>query len=63
MPVIIEELTTTVQVQDEVRIRKLVRDEVKNVLASKERKTAARGMDRVDAADPAAAGGPKVTGG
>lgn len=62
MPLVIEQLTTSLEIQDEVKIRKLVQDEVRRAVAE------LRGHGGFDAAqpdpsDPAAGGGPSETGG
>jgi hypothetical protein len=63
MPVIIEELTTTFDIQDEVKIRKLVRQEIRAELAAQRRRAGPGGALDVDPADPAASGGPLEAGG
>lgn len=62
MPVIIEELTTTLEIRDEVKIRKLVREEIAHAMRDEQRKRAV-GRDRVDPTDPAASGRPGQGGG
>ena len=62
MPVIIGELSTTLEIQDEAKIRRLVREEIRRELM--ERRRAERsGAAEVDPADPSAGGSPKETGG
>lgn len=55
MPVIIEELTTTLEIEDEAQIRKLVRQEIERALREQRRGHGASA--EADPADPAAAGG------
>jgi hypothetical protein len=62
MPVIIEELTTSLELEDEAKIRKLIRDEVEQCLQEFRRSMRSGGGD-VDPSDPAAAGGPQESGG
>jgi len=63
MPVIIEELTTSLEIEDEAKIRKLVRDEIQRELRELRRALRSGGGGEVDPADPAAAGGPQESGG
>jgi predicted secreted Zn-dependent protease len=58
MPVVIEELTTSLEIQDEAKIRKLVQEEITRALAE-ERRRGGRAFD-VDPADPAAGGEPEM---
>jgi len=55
VPVVIEELTTTLEVQDEVKVRRLVVDEIRRYLREHRDSLHARGAD-VDPADPTASG-------
>ena len=59
MPVVIEQLSTSFQVRDESRIRKLIQKEIE--LHSKKKKSGE--TKRPDPADPAAAGAPQTGGG
>lgn len=56
MPVVIEELATTFEIRDEVKIRRLVRQEVRALLDA-ERRIRSNRTDDTDAADPAAGSG------
>jgi hypothetical protein len=56
MALVIEELSTSLEVQDEVKIRKIVREEVQRALAAQ--RSRASGGEEADPADPAASGGP-----
>ncbi|HXT98800.1 MAG TPA: hypothetical protein VN853_21050 [Polyangia bacterium] len=60
MPVVIEQLSTSFQVRDESRIRKLIQKEIE--LNAKNAKRTGQ-MKRPDPADPAAAGAPQTGGG
>ena len=55
MPVVIEEMSTTLELKDEAKIREIVQQEIKKALAGHGagRRTAAQ---EVDPADPAAGG-------
>jgi hypothetical protein len=61
MPVVIEELSTTFQVRDEARIRKLVQKEIEIFMKKNRRPGEMAGA--ADPADPAAAGAPQAQGG
>jgi hypothetical protein len=56
MPLMIEELSTSLEVQDDVKLRAMVREEIQKYM----RHARAEGASStaVDPADPAAAGGP-----
>ena len=58
MPVVIEELSTSFQVHDEVKIRRLVRDELKRFMTEQRRGERGTASSEADPADPGAAGGP-----
>jgi hypothetical protein len=58
MPVVIEELSTSFQVHDEVKIRRLVRDEIKRVMAEQRRGERGTASNDANPSDPGAAGGP-----
>ena len=60
MPVVIEQLSTSFQVRDESRIRKLIQKEIE--LHAKKAKRPGE-MKGPDPADPAAAGAPQTGGG
>lgn len=60
MPVVIERMTMTLEIQDEVRIRRLVRDEITKTLADRERTATSRRDERVDPRDPAAGSRPRT---
>lgn len=57
MPIVIEELTTTLEIQDEVRIRKLVAHEVRRVLREESDLHRGRDASSVDPTDPVAGAG------
>lgn len=59
MPVVIEQLSTSFQVRDESRIRKLIQKEIQ--LHAKKKTPGATKLP--DPADPAAAGAPQTGGG
>jgi hypothetical protein len=61
MPVIIEQLSTSFQVRDEGRIRKLIRKEIELHAGKTRRPGEMKGAG--DPADPAAAGAPQTGGG
>jgi hypothetical protein len=56
VPVVIEELTTTLEVQDEVKIRKLVGDELRRLLREQREQRFSPNPSAVDPADPTAGG-------
>lgn len=58
MALVIEELSTSVEVQDEVKIRKIVREEVMRALAAERARGNLPSGEGGDPTDPAAAGGP-----
>jgi hypothetical protein len=60
MPLVIEELSTSLEIQDEVAIKKLVREEVRRQLA--EQRSGRAPADDVDPSDPAAGGTPNEGG-
>lgn len=59
MPVVIERMTTTLEIQDELRIRRLVREEVNRAIADRERTATSRRDQRVDPRDPAVGSRPR----
>jgi hypothetical protein len=59
MPVVIERMTTTLEIQDEVRIRRLVREEICRILDERDRTETSRRDERVDPRDPAAGSRPR----
>jgi hypothetical protein len=61
MPVVIEQLSTSFEVRDEARIRKLVQKEIELALTKTRRPGELRGA--TDPADPAAGGAPQTQGG
>jgi hypothetical protein len=61
MPVVIEQLSTSFQVRDEARIRKLIQREIELHAKKARRPGELKGPD--DPADPAAAGAPQTGGG
>jgi hypothetical protein len=61
MPVVIEQLSTSFQVRDEARIRKLIQKEIELHANRTRRPGEMRG--ELDAADPAASGAPQAQGG
>ncbi len=61
MPVVIEQLSTSFEVRDEGRIRKLVQKEIEAFMNNNRRPGEMRGQ--TDPADPAAAGAPQTAGG
>jgi hypothetical protein len=63
MPVIIEELTTNLEIEDEAKIRKVIRDEVQKCFLEFRRAQRSGAAGEIDPADPAAAGGPQESGG
>lgn len=63
MPVIIEELTTSLQIEDEAKLRKLVRDEIQRQFRDLQRMLRTGRAGDIDPADPAAGGGPQESGG
>ena len=52
-------MTTTLEIQDEAKIRKLVQEEIARALAEERRRGGLANPYSVDPADPAAAGGPE----
>jgi len=56
VPVVIEELTTTLEVQDEIKIRKLVGEEVRRILREEREQRFGRNPASLDPSDPTAAG-------
>lgn len=54
MPVVIEELSTRFDIQDEAKIRKLVHEEIQ-ICMKRSRRTAQGGRSTSDPANPAAA--------
>ncbi|MEM9189371.1 MAG: hypothetical protein AAGF12_09355 [Myxococcota bacterium] len=54
MPLVIERMTTTLEIQDEVHIRRLVRDEIERCLREQDRTRTARRDRQVDPRDPSA---------
>jgi hypothetical protein len=56
MPVVIEELATTFEIRDEVKIRRLVREEVRSLMEAERRRRAGR-FESSDPTDPAAGSG------
>lgn len=56
MPVVIEELTTTLEIQDELKIRKLVGEEVRRILREERAQHAGRSPASVDPSDPTGGG-------
>lgn len=58
MAVVIEELTTTLEIRDELEIRKLVRREVQEALQEEQRRSPGRDRHEVEPSDPGAAGRP-----
>lgn len=56
MPVVIEELTTTLEIRDELEIRKLVGEEVRRVLREHGHHGSGRDALQVDPTDPVAGG-------
>jgi hypothetical protein len=63
MPLIIEEMSTTLEIQDESKIRKLVRQMIKEELLESKRAARTGSGGGADPADPAASGGPQESGG
>jgi len=61
MPVVIEQLSTSFEVRDEARIRKLVQKEIELFLNRNRRPGEMRGT--TDPADPGAGGAPQAQGG
>ena len=56
MPVVIEELTTTLEIQDEVKIRELVKQEFARLSQQQRQDWLSGDAASVDPADPVAAG-------
>lgn len=56
MPVVIEELTTTLEVQDEVKIRKLIKQEFERLVHEKREDWFRTDATSVDPSDSTAAG-------
>jgi hypothetical protein len=63
MPLIIEEMSTTLEIHDEAKIRKLVKQMIRDELAQQKRAASSGGVNGADPADPAAGGGPENAGG
>lgn len=63
MPLIIEEMSTTLEIQDEAKIRKLVKQMIKDEMQEMKRASRTGSGAGADPADPAAAGGPQESGG
>jgi hypothetical protein len=61
MPVVIEQLSTSFEVRDEARIRRLIQKEIERFMSTNRRPGDLRGG--TDPADPAAAGAPQSQGG
>lgn len=57
MPVVIEELTTTLEIQDELKIRKLVGQEVRRLLREEHARRAAGHPTAVEPSDATAGWG------
>lgn len=53
MAIVIESMTTTLEIHDEVKIRRLVREEIRRAAEERER-DASRPEGRVDPRDPSA---------
>ena len=62
MPVVINELSTSFQVRDEARVKKLVQKEVEMAL-KKSKRGGGDGKEGPDPTDPAAGGAPQAQGG
>jgi hypothetical protein len=58
MPVVIEELSASFQVRDEVKIRRVVRDEIERYMNQDRHRGGASNRDAGNPADPGAGGGP-----
>jgi len=56
VPVVIEELTTTLEIQDEVKIRKLVGEEVRRILREEREHRFGRSPASIDPSDPTGGG-------
>jgi hypothetical protein len=56
VPVVIEELTTTLEIQDEVKIRTLVGEEVRRILREEHGPRAGRGPASIDPSDATGGG-------
>jgi hypothetical protein len=63
MPLIIEEMSTTLEIHDEAKIRKLVKQMIRDELAQQKRASRTGGASGADPADPAAGGAPENAGG
>lgn len=61
MPIMIDELSTSIHVRDEAKLRQAVREEIEKYMTEVRR--AGNGRPPANPADPAAAGGPNETGG
>jgi hypothetical protein len=61
MPVVIEQLSTSFEVRDEARIRKLIQKEIEQFMNRNRRPGEMRGP--IDPADPGAGGAPQAQGG
>lgn len=57
MPIVIEELTTTLEIQDEVKIRKAIREEVRRLLREEREHRFGRSPSSIDPSD-STGGGP-----
>jgi hypothetical protein len=58
MPVVIEELSASFQVRDEVKIRRVVRDEIERYMNQDRNRGGNSNRDGGNPADPGAGGGP-----
>ena len=56
MPVVIEELTTTLEIQDEVKIRRAIGEEVRRILREEREQRFGRTPASVDPSDPTGGG-------
>lgn len=56
MPVVIEELTTTLEIQDELKIRKLVGAEVRRILREEREQRFGRAPIAIDPSDSTSGG-------
>jgi hypothetical protein len=56
VPVVIEELTTTLEIQDELKIRKLVGEEVRRILREERERRSGRAPTAIDPSDSTSGG-------
>jgi len=63
MPLIIEEMSTSLEIHDEAKIRKLVKQMIRDELIQQQRAAKTGGTSGADPADPAAGGAQESGGG